>query len=297
MSQIPRLIQAIQGPLLVEPRFGRLAAGVFLKKLLGESFDGARLHADMGIPTPGEREAKSAPRIAVIPIYGVIDQHPQSMGTSTDEIAAMVDAAMQSPNIDAVLYDVDSPGGTVPGVPETAEKMFGYRGVKPQLAISNSLMASAALWLGLAADEVWVSPSGEIGSHGVYTIHEDWSKALEQEGVKVTAIQYGENKTEGAPWEPPSADFLTRTQARVDEIGAWFTKDLARFRGLGASVVKSTFGQGIVFNGKDAVSIGMADRVGTFEEAVVRLGKLARKTSKGSRAAVEREKLRLDSVA
>jgi signal peptide peptidase SppA len=296
MSQIPRLLRALSEPLLLEPRMIDALARVFERKLAGELFDGATLHAELGIPTAAAQRSRGAspePAIAVIPIYGIIAQHPQSLGVSTDEIGAAFDAALASRSISAILLDVDSPGGTIPGVPELAAKILAARGTKPVLALANSLMASAAYWIASAADEVMVTPSGETGSIGVYTVHKDLSKGLEQEGVKVTPVSAGKYKLEGAPWAPPSDEYLTFLQARVDEVGGWFVKAVAANRRDSQMNVRAGYGEGRVLGADQSVKANLADRVGTFEDAVARLaGKVAR--SGGPSAARRGRELALD---
>jgi signal peptide peptidase SppA len=296
MSQIPRLLRALGEPLLIEPRLGRALVQVFQRKLAGESFDGAALHAELGIETAAQRTRSNAPEpaIAVIPIQGLIAEHPQSLGTSTDEIGAQLEAALASRSISAILFDVDSPGGTVSGVPELAAKIAAARGTKPMLALSRSLMASAAYWLASAADEIMVAPSGEVGSIGVYTAHEDWSRALEAEGVVITPVSAGKYKLEGAPWAPLSEEARAVLQARVDEVYGWFVKAVAAHRGDTQTNVRNGYGEGRVLGAEQSVKAKLADRIGTFEDAVARLSTRIKRTG-GASAAHRGRELALDS--
>jgi ClpP class serine protease len=157
------------------------------------------------------------------------------------------------------------------GTPELARKIFNARGSKPIVAIANPMAASAALWAGTAADRFYITPSGEAGSHGVYSMHMDYSKALENDGVKVTFVSAGKFKTEGSPYEPPSDEFLASEQSTVDEIMGEFTSALARHRGKASSYVLENFGQGRLLSAKKAVEVGLADGVMTFEQVVSRL--------------------------
>ena len=300
MSQITQLIRALAQPLLLEPRTGRLLVDIFARKVFsGISFNGAELHAELGIASPGQRrKAEPDARVAVIPIYGLIAQHPQSLGASTDEIGFLFDAAMASRQVDAVVFDVDSPGGTVSGVPELAARLAAARGLKPMIAVANSLMASAAYWLASAADEVLITPSGEAGSIGVYTTHEDWSKALEQDGINVTAISAGRRKLEGAPWLPLSEEAAANLRERVDEVYEWFVKAVAANRGASQKAVCEGYGEGAVLGAEQAVKANLADRIGTLEDAIQRAahkagGKVA---AAGARSAAWRTReLTLDS--
>jgi signal peptide peptidase SppA len=291
------ILRALSGPLLIEPAFGRLLSGVLARKLSGESFDGARLHAELNVAMPGQRPAPRASKnIAVIPVYGMITQHANSMGTSIEGLAYQRERAMADPNVDAIAYEYDSPGGTVPGVPEEAAKIREAAQIKPVFAIANGMAGSAAYWLASAASEVWLTASGDgVGSIGVYTLHEDISKALEMEGTVITPISYGEHKLEGAPFAPLSDDAKARLQERVDAMGQWFTKDVGTYRGVSAATVRSDFGKGRMLRGKEAVDAGLADKVGSLEDMLAKLA--TRKMPKGGMSAAARERqMTLDSV-
>jgi membrane-bound ClpP family serine protease len=108
------------------------------------------------------------------------------------------------PNVKAVVIDVDSPGGSVDGVAELFDQIYSARGSKPITAISNTLMASAAYWIGTAADELVVSPSGQVGSVGVYMVHDDFSKAAGDDWRQADHVhlQPGNTKPKAIPTNP-----------------------------------------------------------------------------------------------
>ena len=78
-------------------------------------------------------------------------------------------------DVGALVLDIDSPGGIVSLVPEFARELRAARAQKPIVAVANPFAASAAFWLGAQADEFMVTPSGEVGSVGVFNFHQDWS--------------------------------------------------------------------------------------------------------------------------
>ena len=95
----------------------------------------------------------------MLPLYGVISQKMNLMtqysgGTSTEIFGSWFDEAMADASVDRIILDVDSPGGSVYGISELSRKIHGARGKKPIIAVSNSLMASAAYWIASAADEI-----------------------------------------------------------------------------------------------------------------------------------------------
>lgn len=214
--------------------------------------------------------------VAVIPIRGTIAHRMGGMadssgGTSAEGIGRMLAQAAADPNVGTILYDVDSPGGTVTGVPELAAKMRALRGQKTQIALVNGMAGSAAYWLASQADEIVSIPTGMAGSIGVFTAHADLSAKLEKEGVKVTVISAGKFKTEGNPTEPLSASALEFIQARVDEAYDWFAADVAAGRGVSVAAVKGGYGQGRALTAKDALAAGLIDKIETVDVALGRI--------------------------
>lgn len=139
--------------------------------------------------------AETQGTIGVIPVRGIITHRGFGGmmdfffgGTTVEGMRAAFRQAMGDPAISAVVFDFDSPGGDVVGVPELAAEILAARGPKPIKAVSTGEMESAAFWIASAADEVIVSPSASAGSIGVWAMHVDESGALEQAGLDVTLI-------------------------------------------------------------------------------------------------------------
>jgi signal peptide peptidase SppA len=231
--------------------------------------------------------------IAVLPLYGIISQRMNifteiSGGTSTDAFSAAFRRAMNDPEIGATVIDADGPGGSVFGVQETAALIRSYRGAKPIIAVVNSTAASATAWIALQADEVVIAPSGEAGSIGVICLHENHSGEAEREGVQYTFITSSgaPYKSEGNPYEELGAEATAYYKARLDTYEGVFFKDLAKARGITTAKVRSDFGKGRMLLAGEAVSAGMADRVGTLQEVVEQLAaKLAKGRGRGGASA------------
>jgi len=247
-----------------------------------------------GQPVP--RYEAAAPRtpltaggIAILPVYGLIGQRmnmlsEMSGGTSTDLLATQLDQALKDPSVKGIVLDVDSPGGNVYGVPELSSRIAEARGQKRIVAVANSLAASAAYWIASAADELFVTPSGEAGSIGVVSVHLDASQALEAEGLNYTLVSAGKFKTEGHPYGPLEAEAQAHLQSRVDEYYDMFVKAVARNRATSPDAVRTGFGEGRVVGAKEAVQLGMADRIGTLQDAITRAGQRLVRTEDRARA-------------
>lgn len=215
--------------------------------------------------------------VAVIPIRGVISNRSGLMsqisgGTSIERLRSSFRSALTDPGVKAILFDVDSPGGSVDGVPEMADEIYQSRGKKKIAAIANGMAASAAYWLASAAEDFSVTPSGQVGSIGVFASHEDVSKMYEQAGIKVSLISAGKYKTEGNDYEPLSDEARAELQRKVDAFYGMFVKAVARGRGTSQKAVTEGFGEGRMVLAADAVKEGMADRAATMDEALSRLG-------------------------
>jgi signal peptide peptidase SppA len=209
--------------------------------------------------------------IAVVPIRGAIFQRASQIdicdgGTGTDKVSQALREANADDTVDSILLDIDSPGGSVYGVAELAAEIRAS--AKPVTAIANSLAASAGYWLGSAAGEFYVTPGGEVGSIGVWMAHEDWSKALEEFGIKTTLISAGQYKTEGNPYEPLGDDARAFLQSRTDDYYSAFTRDVAKGRKVSVEQVRNGMGQGRVLGAAQAKAEGMVDGVMTFDEVV-----------------------------
>jgi signal peptide peptidase SppA len=216
---------------------------------------------------------------AVLPLTGTLlwrsgPMEQMSGAVSLQQWGQAFDAAMNDDRIKSIVIDVDSPGGTVDGVPETAAKVFAARGRKPVTAVVNTLAASAAYWIATAASELVITPSGMAGSVGVYVLHEDDSAAVENAGVRFTFIEapQGGHKTEGNPFAPLSEESAAHYQGMVNELYGQFVADVAKHRGVTEAAVRSDYGQGRVLLAKDALRARMVDRVATLEQVLQRHG-------------------------
>lgn len=228
-------------------------------------------------PSQDRKVAEQRGSVMVIPVHGVISHRMNMMtdisgGTSTEKLGKAIDAAIANADIKAVILDIDSPGGAVSGTPELADKIYASRGTKPIIAQVNAMAASAAYYLAAAADEIVVTPSGEVGSIGVYMLHQDVSAMMDEAGVKNTFIYAGEHKVDGNPYEPLGEAGKEEFQKHVDEAYDMFVAAVAKGRGVSVQTVLDKFGQGRVFGAKEAVRLGMADRVGTLSDTLTRFG-------------------------
>jgi len=246
----------------------------YLSRLSAADFMSTRTMARGKQSQPIQRGA-----VAIIPMHGLITQRASVwstlLGTANTSTVGFTDAfrhALADESIASIVIDIDSPGGSVYGVAELANEIYQARSQKPIYAVANSMAASAAYWIGSAASEFIVTPGGEAGSIGVYTEHQDFSKAVEKAGIRFTFISAGKYKVEGNPYEPLGGEAKNFMQTSVNNYYGMFTRAVAKHRGCTVTNVRSGFGQGRTLGAKDAVKEGLADRIATLDD-VIKLAK------------------------
>lgn len=206
----------------------------------------------------------------IIPVSGVMTPRGSFGGTSSFALAEFVRSAAQNPKVGTIIMDISSPGGSVYGTEELASAVFDARQVKPVVAVANPMAASAAYWLGSQASAFYASTSADVGSVGVYTMHADLSKVLEDMGVNITLISAGEKKVDGNPFQPLSEGALADIQASVDSAYQQFLGAVARGRGITKADVEQKHGKGALVEASVAANSGMIDGVMTLRDVVMK---------------------------
>ena len=187
---------------------------------------------------PEARVPQKAPALAAgqIGVFGVLGQSDSWADTDYSAVRATVRRALADPSVKTIDLVVDSPGGSVLGLPETADVIHKANRIKPVRAFVTGIAASAAYWLASQASTITLTPSGEVGSVGVLDLHADITKALDTSGVKITAVTAGEHKVERAPFTPLSDDAKAHMQ---EGVNAWYGDFLSAIRrGRGVRVAR-----------------------------------------------------------
>jgi signal peptide peptidase SppA len=218
----------------------------------------------------GDRGYDMAGPVAVVPVHGTLVQktgclRPYSGMTGYDGIRQAFLTAIEDPAVEAIVLDVDSPGGEVSGCFDLVDTIYAARGKKPIWAVLSEGAYSAAYAIASAADWITVPRTGGVGSIGVICMHVDFSKALTSAGVQVTFITYGDRKADGHPEIPLSKEAFSRFQSDIDTMGELFVKTVARNRNIAASSVRDT--QAVTYLGEQGVAQGLADAVAAPDAA------------------------------
>lgn len=196
--------------------------------------------------------------------------------TGYPEIRDALLAAVNDPDVSHILLNIDSSGGAVSGCDDTAKliKLINDK-VKPVTAYTDSIMASAAYWLGSSAGEVLAGRSALVGSIGIKSTFAEYSKRNEMEGKTVTVIRAGKCKALADPNEPLTPEAEAQIKAVVDATYEVFVDHVAEARGKPHAYADKTMADGQEFIGKAAVEVGLVDKIATFDEVI---GDLRRKS-------------------
>lgn len=229
------------------------------------------------------RAARQSHRTAVLPLHGTMMQRPGTMlslfgGTSTMAFGAALASVVNDPGIDGIVIEFDSPGGSCYGSTELADQVYQAGKIKPVVGLVSGVAASAAYWVASQCQALYLTPSSEVGSIGVYSMHEDASAAITKAGIDVTLISAGKFKTEGHPYGPLSFDARAFMQSRVDDYYATFTRSVARGRDMPVDKVRSGMGQGRVYGAQQALAAGMVDGVSSLDAVIRSMASPARLT-------------------
>ncbi|MEK9505151.1 phage major capsid protein [Gaopeijia maritima] len=280
-----RLIRALAGqPWAILPQKAREIVEFLELRADGVERSASELEAITGRQRKETMAAGAG--VAILPLFGVIAQRVSGLaessgGASLERFCRNFDDCLANEDIGTIVLQVDSPGGSVDGIAEAASRIHSARGQKRVIAVADPLMASAAYWIGSAADEVVVSPSGQVGSIGVIAVHSEWSRYAEEAGLTTTVFKAGRFKGEGNPHEPLTDDARAHIQETIEDYMGMFVDAVALHRGVSAEDVRSGMGEGRVLTAERAVQAGLADRVATMDEVLADLG-IRRRTGPSS---------------
>jgi signal peptide peptidase SppA len=178
-------------------------------------------------------------------------------------------AAASHPDVSHIVLDINSGGGAVNGVSDTADLIrLIHTRVKPVTAFTDGTMASAAYWLGAAAGKVYSSTVSTVGSIGVISTHMEYSQQLKQEGINVTVMRAGKYKALANGYEPLSDTAKAQLQGQLDAAYQVFVSHVAQARGQSYDYVDANMAQGREFFGRQALAAGLVDGIESYDSLI-----------------------------
>lgn len=209
---------------------------------------------------------------ALIHIDGSIDKNLSALdlmcmdATDLADVDRALATCENNASIRNVMLVINSPGGSVTGVPETGARIAALAETKNVFAYTEGMCCSAAYWLAAQCDQIFCTGSAQVGSIGVYLALVEQSEALKARGLKVTTVKEGSLKAAGAAWKPLTKDEEAHFQDQVTQIGEAFRDAVTAKR---PDVAEETM-QGQSFFGERNLKLGLVDAiVRDLDEALV----------------------------
>ena len=248
--------------------------------------------ASIGTPIEGRQPSHDdRPRmeiraggLGVVPVRGMITRAAAEIrywwgaaAVSPDEVSEDLRAALEDPRVQTIVLDVDSPGGTISGVPDLADALHAAAQQKKLCAFGDELVCSAAYWLASQADSITTTQATEVGSIGVYRVLYDASRAYEDRGVKVVVVRSGEHKGVGVFGAPLSDAQIAVEQELIDRAADMFIAAVSRGRDMPEDQARQ-LATGRSWFAAQAVSSGLIDSIGSFEAVTASVDVKARES-------------------
>jgi signal peptide peptidase SppA len=207
--------------------------------------------------------------VGIIPVRGPLFKRANLMteicgATSYEMLRRDLHEMVSSPDVKAIVLDVDSPGGDANGCSELSDAIHEARGQKPIVSYVGGTGASAAYWIASASDRIYASDSAILGSIGVQSA----VRTDKEPGVITFRSSQSPNKNPA----PDSDEGKKEIQSVIDGLAEVFVSKVARNRGISPAEVLAKFGQGAVFVGKAAQERGIIDEVSTLENVISKYG-------------------------
>jgi protease-4 len=214
----------------------------------------------------GDGLGLAEPKIAVIPILGVL--------TDAQGVLEELERYKERADVKALVFRIDSPGGTVVAAQEIYSEIRKLRGKKKTLSSMGNVAASGGYYVASATEEILANPGTITGSIGVISEYANVQDLLKKIGFKSTVLKSGRFKDVGSPLREMTAEEGVYLQGLLENIHHQFIRDVAQGRQKTVEEIEP-LSDGRVFTGEQAKEIGLVDRLGNFQDALDRAAELA----------------------
>ena len=217
----------------------------------------------IGLHRGGPSKDVSAPHTALVEITGEISSGGEA---SADVVLTAVRAAFEDEGALAVVLLINSPGGSPvqAGIINEELGRLKAKHKKPVYAVVEETCASAAYYIAVSADQIFVNKASVVGSIGVLMDGFGFTGLMDKLGVERRLMTAGENKGFLDPFSPQTERQRAFTQTMLDQIHAQFIAAVKAGRGKRLKETPETF-SGLFWTGQQAIEIGLADQLGSLD--------------------------------
>ena len=211
---------------------------------------------------------KAKKKVAIIYANGQIVDGTQNREVAGARFAQVISEVRADSTVKAVVFRVNSPGGSVFASEQIKAEIDLTAKVKPVIASYGDYAASGGYWISNNCDKIFSNATTLTGSIGVFSMIPDISGTV-KDIAHLNIVKLGSNKHSGmlsltSPLDPEETEYM---QASVERIYDRFVNIVSQGRDLEPAFVDS-IAQGRVWTGADALQIGLVDEIGTLEDAL-----------------------------
>ncbi len=174
----------------------------------------------------------------------------------------------KDPNTRAIILRIESPGGGIAPSQEIYREIKRTIPEKPVLASMGAVAASGGYYIAAPASRIIANPGTITGSIGVISYFPNLQELLEKIGVSTVTIKSGSLKDVGNPGREMTDQEKAFLQGTLDQAHQQFIRDVAEGRKMTEEKVRS-IADGRIIMGETALSLGLVDELGNFEDAVI----------------------------
>ena len=224
-------------------------------------------YANRMIPS-AEVASSAESKIAVIYAEGAIVGGRGSIETiGSDRFAEEFRELREDESIKAIVLRVNSPGGSATASEVILREILLTKKEKPVIVSMGNVAASGGYWIAAGADQIFAEENTVTGSIGVFGLLSNIQEIANQNGITWDVVKTGEFADISSNVRPKTEAELAIYQKSVDKTYRLFLRKVARYRNLPVEKVKK-IAQGRVWSGKEAINIGLVDRIGGLESAI-----------------------------
>lgn len=204
------------------------------------------------------------PRITVLEISGAI-----GVQVKAPEMIRTIKALREDRRVQAVVLEIDSPGGSAPVSDAIFRAVQRLSAKKPTIAYVGSGALSGGYLIACGARKIMALPSAMVGSIGVIFMRPVVQELMQKAGVKMVVHHEGHLKGMFQPWREPTPEEDKKVEQMTDDYYEWFVSAVAEARGLPIETVRQ-YATGEMYSARRGHEIGLVDELGDFESALDR---------------------------
>lgn len=211
----------------------------------------------------GSAKPVSGPHTAMIEIQGEIAPGAEA---SADQVVAGIRSAFEARNAHAVVLLINSPGGSPvqAGIINDEIRRLKAKHNKPIYVVVEETCASAAYYIAVAADKIYVDKASIVGSIGVLMDGFGFTGLMDKLGVERRLMTAGENKGFLDPFSPQTEKQRAYAQTMLNQIHRQFIDAVKAGRGKRLKETPEMF-SGLFWSGEQSIELGLADQFGNLD--------------------------------